>query len=348
MKLIFIALIVASMVIQAYCGLVPMKSSKGKRDFVPLQPVAVLTVATCPQSGNLGTITQYSAQSCTPDESTDNVFVLFSCSANTLTLFNAYDGSGNAYSGSYIISGYTFGTGSVSTSYPSGSPAVNVGFYSASLTCQKDYCGNQYVSGCSTPLASSDSNNDPIFVLTSGGCTTVDFCRGGGSSPTCCSGVTTSNCPFHGTRCSGGAFSCSCSCPAQSEYPYSTFFNQLNYCFPDTDGSGICTFNAQCNGGACSTTADCSFPQVCSGGYCFFPPCSTDSDCPVDTFCSPNGCGSVCYPAGIGCTSSKREIPAYNSSSVIHHKSDGTYFCSQCSTTQCRMDCKATDTNCCV
>jgi len=314
-------------------------SIRGKRDFVQLTPIATLTVTNCPSSGG-GTISLYPSEACASAfDTSDDVNVFFICSGGTLTLYNAYS-SNSPYTGSFIITAYSFGTATVTSG-----PAY---FFSQSVTCTNDYCGNPYVSGCTTPSSqTSTTSGASIFVLQSGGETTVDLCKGGSAS-TCCSGVTTSNCPkFHGTTCTG-AFTCSCNCPAQPEYPFSTTFNELKYCFPDTDGSNKCTFNAACNSGSCSTTADCAFPYICSGGSCLFQSCSTDSDCPAATFCSPNGCGSVCYPAGIGCTAMKREIPAFNSSSVTYPKSDGTCFCSHCSTSRCRMDCKGSDTDCCV
>jgi len=177
------------------------------------------------------------------------------CAGGTLTFYNALvKATGAAFPGSFIVTGYTFGSATVTSG-----PAY---FYSQSVTCSNDYCGAAYVSGCTTPSSQTSSTTASIFVLQSGGQQTVDLCRGGGSSPTCCSGVTTSSCPP-----SSSANPC-----ANPSYNSGTTAGcSLNYCpvCPGDSNNGYCwvPVNGNVNG-----------PGVCAGGgFCYN--CNSDADC---------------------------------------------------------------------
>jgi len=228
--------------------LIPFGKHQGKRDFMQLSPVATLNVGSCPAGAVK--IPMYSV-ACpeTFAAAADQVSVLYTCSGSsspyTLSLFNAFTkADGAAYSGSYIISGYQFGSATVLTG-----PAQ---FSSLTLTCTSatDYCGTvtPYVSGCVTsPSPNSASNGDTIYVFPSAD--QVDLCNGGGLS--CCSAVSASNCP--------GCAAYGCTTPsyvAVAEYNCGT--------------GGICVNSIQSGTVLCAgvpTLTVCTSDAQCDSGY---------------------------------------------------------------------------------
>jgi len=148
--------------------------------------VATLAVTECP-FGSVN-ISIYSSVACPSDFSgSDDLSVLYTCSHGILTLHNAFlKATGAVYTGSYIITGYSFRSATVTNGSAS--------FYFQSLTCLPDICNQNtpFVSGCTTTNSSSSSDDASIFVFSSTGEQTVDFCFGGGSN--CCSDVVDSKC----------------------------------------------------------------------------------------------------------------------------------------------------------